>query len=437
MNDDRLRDLLDLDAWEPPDPPADFVSCVVTEAQRNRPRRAVWAGGVAALAAVAAAAWLLLAHRAPATGELVAQSRTTTHLGGRAVVVAEQGAHLAWRADVVAQDRGDAFYRVEPGGAFKVTTPAGDVDVRGTCFRVKVGSEMTRRDVKVGAAGAAATAVAFVVVYEGSVAVARGAQSVALGAGEAAQLDANGVQRAVDPEAARAAFDKRVAGDDDPLLAANQSLAESVRTLQSRLDVLDEERAGLGKRLDEAHASLADAGAFNPNRAFDLSKEDWKELAAKGKVKFRTPACLSPRGWSPDREELNALGLAPDDGRVIKDAYARAYEREWSELRPICAQVFSPEVADKLGPGQCSGAVVHVLGDNNWKRVQAAITEVAEVRAGLRPLPDSPDDPVERVFLVWTGALGDLESDLARSFGPEEAHRVVFSHDMCAYNDTW
>jgi hypothetical protein len=318
-----------------------------------------------------------------------------------------------------------------------VTTPAGDVDVRGTCFRVKVGNEMNRRDVKAGAVGGLATAVAFVVVYEGSVAVARGAQSVVLGAGEAAQLDASGVRRAMDPEAARALFDKRIAGDDDPLLAANQSLAESIHVLQSRLDGLDEERGRLSKRLEEANLRLADAGTFNPNRAYDLSKDDWKELAAKGRVKFRTPACLSPRGWSPDREELNALGLAPDDARVIKEAYAHAYEREWSELRPICAQVFSPEVADKLGPGQCSGAVVHVLGDGNWKRVQAAITAVAEIRAGARPVPASSEDPIERIFLVWTGALGDLESDLARSFGPEEAHRLVFAEDMCAYNTTW
>jgi hypothetical protein len=134
---------------------------------------------------------------------------------------------------------------------------------------------------------------------------------------------------------------------------------------------------------------------------------------------------------------MNVLGLAPGDDRAIKEAYARAYEREWAEIRPICAQVFSPEVADKLGPGQCSGAVVHVLGDNNWKRVQAAITAVAEARAGLRPVPASPEDPIERIFLVWTGALGDLEADLSRSFGPEEAHRLVFEEEMCAYNTTW
>jgi hypothetical protein len=279
--------------------------------------------------------------------------------------------------------------------------------------------------------------VAFAVVYEGKVAVAHGNESALLAAGEAVQIDSEGIHRAEDPDAARAAFDKRTAPEDDPLLAANRSLAESIHSLQSRLDAVEEERGRLTKELDEANAKAADAGPFNLNRAFDLSKDDWKELAAKGKVKFRTPTCLSPRGWTPDKEKLNALGLAPDDARTIKEAYARAYEREWAELRPICAQVFSPEVADKLGPGNCGGAVVHVLGDNNWKRVGTAIRAVAEMRAGMRPVPTSPDDPIERIFLVWTGALGDLEADLAKSFGPEEAHRLVFADEMCAYNTTW
>jgi ferric-dicitrate binding protein FerR (iron transport regulator) len=155
LDDERLRDRIDLDAWEPPEPPADFVSRVVTEAHKAHNRRsrrahwqrARWVGGIAAIAAVAAAALLLLTRASPKAGALVAQSRTTARVGDRALAVAEQGTHLAWRGDVVTQDRGDAFYRVEPGGPFRVTTPAGDVDVRGTCFRVKVGNEMNRRDV--------------------------------------------------------------------------------------------------------------------------------------------------------------------------------------------------------------------------------------------------------------------------------------------------
>jgi hypothetical protein len=433
-----LRDALDLAAWEPPASPSpDFTARVVAEARRGKSarRRGIWAS-VAALAAAAAAVALWTA-RAPSSGDVVAKSRTTVHVGARALVVAEPGTHVAWRGDDVTQDRGDAFYRVEPKGSFRVTTPAGDVEVKGTCFRVKVGNDMNKRDAKAGGVGAAMAAIAFVGVYEGKVAVARGGQTVVLEAGEAAQIDDHGVQKADDPEAARARFEARVEPEGDPMLAANQSLAASVKALEDRLGALDQERSRLATQLDQANAKLADAAAPNPNMAYAPSQDEWKELAAKGKVKFRAVACLSARGWAPDKDEQNALGLSPDDAKTIRAAYAREYEREWSQVRPICAQVFSPEVADRLGPGQCESAIVHVLGDGNWKRVQAAITAVAEARAGVRPVPASPEDPIERVFLLWTGGLREVETDLARSFGPEEAHRLVFSEGMCAYNTTW
>ncbi len=98
------------------------------------------------------------------------------HLGARGIAVLERGAHVAWNGDEVTQSAGDVFYRVERGGAFRVHTPSGDVQVLGTCFRVRVENEengegaVNLRDLKVGAFGAALGAAAFVSVYEGKVA---------------------------------------------------------------------------------------------------------------------------------------------------------------------------------------------------------------------------------------------------------------------------
>jgi hypothetical protein len=65
---------------------------------------------------------------------------------------------------------------------------------------------------------------------------------------------------------------------------------------------------------------------------------------------------------------------------------------------------------------------------------------VSEMRAGLRPTP-AFDDPslgvVERVFLVLTGEQQTFENDLAQSFGPEEAHRIVTSDSLCSWSSTW
>ena len=45
------------------------------------------------------------------------------------------------------------FYRVDPGGPFTVTTPAGEVHVTGTCFRVEVLPMKPSKQGLLGAAG--------------------------------------------------------------------------------------------------------------------------------------------------------------------------------------------------------------------------------------------------------------------------------------------
>lgn len=118
------------------------------------------AGLVVGTAAVAAILLKTMTGQAPlATGQLVADSRTTVDIGERGVAVAEPGAELSWSVDRqgsarVEQLRGDVFYRVDRARSFVVHTPAGNVAVIGTCFRVAI----DQRDANV-----------VVTVYEGSV----------------------------------------------------------------------------------------------------------------------------------------------------------------------------------------------------------------------------------------------------------------------------
>lgn len=119
------------------------------------------------------------AARGADRGSLAADARRELRLADRAVAVAEAGAELSWRrsgggALAVEQRRGEVFYRVDPGGPVVVDTPAGQVRVTGTCFRVIVTA-------RAGGAGRPAVSVA---VDEGSVVLAAGGAELALCAGE-------------------------------------------------------------------------------------------------------------------------------------------------------------------------------------------------------------------------------------------------------------
>ena len=151
---------LDLDAWDAQSPPGDFAervlervraesktrdeasrSATTTTAtmtvERRRARR--WGIVSAGVVATGIAAAIFLEVTAPFTkGEANAQDRIEVSIGGRAKAVLEPGAQVKWNGDDVEQAAGDVFYRVEPGAKFRVHTPAGDVEVKGTCFAVKV-----------------------------------------------------------------------------------------------------------------------------------------------------------------------------------------------------------------------------------------------------------------------------------------------------------
>jgi hypothetical protein len=301
---------------------------------------------------------------------------------------------------------------------------------------------MQKRDLKVGAAGMAIGAATLVGVYEGRVAVSHAAERLELTAGQAATVDDAGVHAAGDVDSALRAMGERNEEDEDPTLAANRNLADTVQAYRRRLDDIALEKVRLQRQLDAANAKLAetaDAPGVIPakNREYDLSQQDWKHLAEKGQVKFRMP-CSPKNGWWPSDGQAKALGLAPNDLPIVQAAYKRSYERVWGEIRPLCAKALSPEVADRLGAQVCPQALISLAqAEKGWDAVADVIQDVANVRAGLKEVASSSQDPVEQVFMMWTSALSKLEADLAQSLGPDDAHRILYSDAACAWNEDW
>lgn len=480
MEDDAMEDdaKLDLEAWTAQEPPRGFADRVLTRieaekdpkralartataeismASRRRRglRRAAWIGGAVTSLALAAAVALFVHGRVDARGDVVAERRTEVSVGSRARAVLEPGATLKWNdEDDVVQERGDVFYRVErskPGGRFVVHTPAGDVEVRGTCFVVKVRgnasnhgkSEMNARDLKSGALGAGATALAFVAVYEGKVAVSHANERVEVAAGESARFDGRGVSKSGTPSEGERAFDQEAtASVRDPLSAANENLVSQIGEYRRRLENIVAQKAELEATLKNTEQKLAlrtgDA-SVDSKAEFDLGADDWKTLAKDGTVKFMIP-CTQPPNWSPSRAQLDRLALAPDDANTLKDAYAKSAARLASVVSPLCAQILgNADLVDKIGMNTC----VHLVVDQAYGKDKAAageaMREVGEMRAGMRSAfdPNVADHPIAKMFFAMTGETKAFENDLAASLGPEEAHRVVFAEGMCMGRSTF
>jgi FecR-like protein len=360
----------------------------------------------------------LLAH-GKADGHLRAEVRTELSIGRRAVAVLEPGAELSWHGDRVEQQRGSVFYRVSPGGDFRVSTPDGGVEVLGTCFGVDAGER-----------GRRATRVA---VYEGRVQVSVGRERVELRAGQSARLSADGVEVSEGSAAlgARAAAVGRPA--DEPVPPPGVDPRAGVEALRRQLDRVEEQKKALENELRSAEAGLRQLrDAPPPRHPFDLTREDWKALAVQGTVKFRVPC--STLDWKISREALDDLGLAPDDAAPLEAAYARSRERLWEVLRPLCVEALGSEKAPEiLGRTGCINGILGAARQSAGAATEEAMHEVGEIRAGLRDAPDPAiaDNPALQALLVLTAEPARFEAELTEVFGPEEARRLAYSEALC------
>jgi ferric-dicitrate binding protein FerR (iron transport regulator) len=304
-----------LDALEADEPSAGFAERVMAAraaevaAPVAGPRRWPWAA-----AAAAAVAALVLWIPLPTSGVSAPEARASVEVGARGVAVVEGGAEIAWAqslggAVVVDQAKGSVFYRVARGGPFVVRTPAGDVSVTGTSFKVEVPMKGMKMSAASGIAGAVLATAAWVTVYEGSVEVESKGEKVAVVAGERAELQAGAAPRRIGEEtraelvssrdALRAQVDtlegqlKEImiarSSGEDPLAARNRQLEAEVRELRSSLDVEQQLRAqnegekvpfpeGLGDEYREAalkkgfEAAIAASGLQGEVKAIDCNE---------------------------------------------------------------------------------------------------------------------------------------------------------------------
>jgi ferric-dicitrate binding protein FerR (iron transport regulator) len=453
----------DWEAWDAQEPPRGFAERVVEAARRAPPPRdapagapesadpharprsrasRVFAGLLLAAALAAVIVFGLVRQRADSRGAIVASDRREVRVAGRAIAVLERGARVTWDGDAIEQTGGDVFWRVEPGARFVVHTPAADVTVKGTCFRVKVrggDEEMNARDVKSGAVGAAIAATALVGVYEGKVAVSHAGQSVDLVAGQQAEAGPSGVRRVGgpdDPAQAAAKASGSESESEQALTQANANLADTVRDYRRKLEAIEAQKKKLEKQLAEAQAQLSDGG---PSKSeFDLSQEDWKELAKNGEVRMRVP-CLGSKGdFSQTPTTLNKLGLAPQDGPLIQAAYQKSYQRTWGVIEPLCSKALGGADVSKIGQQACASILMDQAKAQDTARYNEDVREVAEILAGTRqaPAPGQPVDPILQAYLTLAREPQNIQSDLAQSIGPDDAKRLIFSEQGCWWNSS-
>jgi len=406
-------------------PPAGFAARVMAMKSRRVFRTRVMIGA----AAVLVIGLFASAPRSRAfDGQLIAQEeRSSLQIGVRGVAVAEGGSALVWAvaangAAAVQQSSGNVFYRVEPGGAFVVSTSAGEVRVTGTCFRVEV-SDVKTSSIASAAGGALVATLMTVTVYEGRVmASAPGQPAMALAAGEAATIDGKTVAKrapfalpapslAARTLAERAPVKPRAALPEnlDPaaLYAAHAELAKEADALRAQVDTLNSE---LKKAKKKEEPTL-----------LEISPEELQEMASQCRLRWDTISLDHPSMpvAAAEKAELSEEERAAIDKKMaahqklIVDQIRALYVETTGDPNAgsMAAEAMQVEIVDKAPPGE----------------VKRTFQRLARERAGLPVPPLAPGQaelPVTRLYRALTTSGDMLEASIAEELGPETAHRA-------------
>jgi hypothetical protein len=223
----------------------------------------------------------------------------------------------------------------------------------------------------------------------------------------------------------------------DPAMAANANLSEQVQRYKERLEAIGAQKAATEKQLAEVQTKLATIagkdGSARIRSEYDLSQEDWKELAAEGTVKIQTP-CVDMRTTDVSPSALADVGLPASDAQLIHDALWDVGLRTWSVIRALCAQGLhgNLQLADQLGPEACSGLIEH-MGHKDGGDLEEQTRVAAEIRAGLVPMPPDPASlgPYTQLLLAQLSESQQIEEQLAKSIGPDDAHTFIYGGAGC------
>jgi hypothetical protein len=402
-------------------PPPDFADRVVEVRRREpiptaRPRRSPrrWVPLAAAAAAMVA---LAVVRRGPGPdADTVATERQSIRLDGRGVAVMEAGSALARRAGRWTQRAGDVFYRIDRGGAFTLLTPAGEVVVLGTCFRVEVDPMKLNPQTKLGFAAGAALATAVVVtVYEGHVRLANGSGQHDLEAGEQGSFATGQAPRKLSGEASPAA--RAASASRPPALVAAVAPGE-VEELRAKLASQERELAIL--RQDEKGKK----GGSGP--WVDVPHDELVARASRCELRW-------------DQPEINGYEVKPLDDKSgwaraagLSDTERDAYNESLKELQASAAgqlrQLFveltgDAQMAEKLPIGGLMGLMMEKAPDAARTEARARLSKE---KAGLvSPPADLAKTPViERALRIATGAGDELERRFGERVGAERARAL-------------
>jgi hypothetical protein len=412
--------------WPALAPPEGFADRVVSALHGGgaavpvaRARRLPWAALGACVGAAAAAAMLALApgREAPsrggsAAGSVVTAARETVHIGDRAIAVAEAGAELAWsqrggrmRVD---QPRGRVFYRVDHGGPFLVVTPAGDVRVTGTCFRVTIEGGGVG-----GEAGALTATAALVEVLEGGVVVANDAGEVAVPAGQRARAVLGEAPARLDGEGGGGPGD--LAGG----LAAGGATGGLERLLAAEARVRELERA-----LEAARGGAAPSPPGTParNKYYDFTPDELKALGRRCELRWVLPIHLTK--WDgPHLDEKLALTEAE------RGAILRVMEEQRNQFMEDLRSIYLEVVGDRAAAATLSPMSLHAEiasksrpGDN----AEARRRILQEWSAGSPAPVGAPGlSAVDRFWRTLAAVEDAFFLKVAEIVGPDRAREVV------------
>jgi hypothetical protein len=282
---------------------------------------------------------------------------------------------------------------------------------------------MVVRDLKAAAVGSALTLVVLLIAHWGKSALSH--------SGDDAPKDGE-PGRTVSSAASRTA---PATDDRDPAMAANANLVDQMRSYRQQLETIAAQKVAIEKQLAEVRrAPASDASGQGAHKSeYDLSPEDWKQLAAEGVVKVQIP-CDNSDTYDVSPTALAGVGLPPSDAQPIHDALRDSSWRLWRVVRALCAQGLqgSLQRADEMGPEACRGLIQH-LGHLNGGDLADQVRVAADIEAGLVPMPDGLGTLgiYTQLLLAESAESQSIVQQLTNSIGPDDARAFVYGGAGC------